>query len=113
MKEHIIEKETMLLPSVVADCVIQELECWFRQAFHMREEMHAALCERAQGCYQHNERFRKWLKRPKQGRDYLYSFMRHWLTGEVKDRYPALYPKLPYEYWNGRDPQGQQKEERA
>jgi hypothetical protein len=90
-----IEDDTAILPWVVADCVIREIEryLWPKGDQGLRgpnasDDLADKLAEKANTVYQHNKRFRKAIrsKNGNYGRDYLYSFMRHWVAGECLDR---------------------------
>jgi hypothetical protein len=51
----------------------------------------------------HNEEFRQRLNAPKNsGRDYLFAFMRHWISGLIIENYPHLPDRLPRGYQVGR-----------
>jgi hypothetical protein len=98
-----IEGRTAILPYVVADCVLGELERYFGGTpFAARDAIAEKLYEKAQACYQSKgSQFQKKVD-SKAGRDYLYTFMRHWLSGEIKDRYgDRAFEALPYRYCAG------------
>lgn len=99
----LIEDRTAILPYVVADCVLGELERYFGGLpFADRDAIAEKLYEKAQACYQSKgSQFQKKVD-SKAGRDYLYTFMRHWLSGEIKDRYgDRAFEALPYRYCAG------------
>lgn len=92
-EEPRIVRETCLLPEVVAETVCDELATHLDLDGDLRR--HApALARRAAACYDANERFRRKL-RDRSGRETLYAFCRHWLSGEIKEHDPALFPKIP------------------
>lgn len=101
-----IQDDTILLPHIIADTVIQELD---RYLWHEhRKELEISegrgvelyLSERAERCYQANDRFRRQV-RGNHGREHLYAFMRHWLTGWVYDNRPRLKRLIPDGFANG------------
>ena len=99
-----IEDRTAILPYVVADCVLGELERYFGGApFADRDAIAEKLYETAQACYQNSESFAKKINSRglTTGRDWLYCFMRHWLTREMKVRHFSMYTKLPSRYCAG------------
>src|SRR3990167_7954139 len=96
-----LETETALAPYVVADCVLSEL------ARHLGAELatdERALADKlgdfAYACYAANRhrRFGRQL-RGKHGREYLYMWMRHWLSGEL--RWTRHWPNIPDSFKNG------------
>lgn len=97
-----IEDDTPLLPWVVADSVIGEVEQCHGE-LRNRDAIADRLADRADRIYQRNERFRKTMRsRGNTGRDMLYSFMRHWLSADLKKTDPTVYRKLPREFaWPG------------
>lgn len=76
-----IENDTPLLPVVVADAVVREVE-QFGGELANRDSLVTILADKAETIYQNNPRFRRRI-RAVYGREYLYAFMRHWLTGEL------------------------------
>jgi DNA-binding ferritin-like protein len=103
----LIEDETPILPHVVADAVIHELALYFYRKFKFElpntQGLADQLSKQAQQIYAHNEQFRKKLKsKGNAGRDYLYAFMRHWLSGLVKDTQPAMFDKIPADFRVGK-----------
>ena len=103
-----IQDETILLPHIIADTVIQELDRYMhkehQRIFVLSDEEHREiglyLSDKAETCYSANERFAKKVK-GKYGREHLYSFMRHWLTGWVIDNRPGLKRLVPDCFANG------------
>jgi hypothetical protein len=97
-----IEDETPILPWIVADAVISELETHLACPLRGPEcshELADMLSDHANKIYKHNEQFRKRIRSKADGgdagRDWLYAFMRHWLTavaimrGIRRERIPA------------------------
>lgn len=104
VKVRKIEDDTPLMPWVVADCVIRELEMYLYpkgdqglRGPSASHDLADVLADKANTVYQRNPRFREWM-RGKHGRDYLYTFMRHWLSAEVKDRFGI---RVPESFANG------------
>jgi hypothetical protein len=61
------------------------------------------LTRRAHKISAHNEKFRQRLNaRKNSGRDYLFAFMRHWISGLIIETYPHLADRLPRDYKVGR-----------
>ena len=99
--EHDIEAETPLLPELIAESVIGEVErCVGRR---LPDAWIRHLAERAARCYNGNDQFRRRLNRPgNECREWLYAFMRHWITGLLENFDAALLPRLPYGFSIGR-----------
>ena len=99
-----IQEETILMPYVIADCVVAELEHFFYARglgnLDNRRELADALVARAEGCYAHNERVRRAIKRAS-GREWLYCFMRHWLAAEIHKSSWRLFREIPHCFMNG------------
>lgn len=85
-KPKSIEKDTPILPDVVAKTIIEDVRHFTGRRF-AREGMYLqALVERAAGLYLHSPSFRKKIRGAgNSGRDYLYTFMRHWYAGILLD----------------------------
>ncbi|MBU6231377.1 hypothetical protein KGP36_01810 [Patescibacteria group bacterium] len=123
-----IEEETTLLPHVIAESVVRDLECSFDSAIpdrmlpaeprygfpeiKTREDLINALADRANFFYQKPDNqgvgFRVKMKRHS-GRSTLTSFMRHWVTAMLKctvngERIPDLWS------WYGQGMPNRQKE---
>lgn len=74
-----IFEDTPLIPEIVAESVCEEMrETLDRFQFDTRPEL--ALCERAERHYSENKSFSRKI-RGRNGREFLYAFMRHWLAG--------------------------------
>ena len=69
----LIEDVTALMPFVIADSVIGEVERAFvPDGLQGRNHIAEALCERAQGCFEHDAGFRRLLSADgNEGRDSL------------------------------------------
>lgn len=96
-----IEESTPLLPYVVADCVIGEVETHVNDCipFGDHEKLADYLTTKMNHLFQVNETFRKKI-RGNSGREYLYCFMRHWLSAELYKR-PGMREKIPAHFANG------------
>src|SRR5579859_380365 len=94
-----IERETMLLPEVIADNVVGELERFLGGGLLGAREH---LAEFAETVYANNDNFRRLLRsRSNRGRDSLYAFMRHWLTAWVGENRPTQLSRIPRHYYVG------------
>jgi hypothetical protein len=97
-----IEDDTPILPYVVADSVIGEVENYTDTEIPDKRELADRLSDRADKVYQSDERFRRQIRaKGNRGRDQLYVFMRHWLSAELKRIHPGIFHKLPQSFWNG------------
>ncbi len=97
-----IETDTPALPHVIAACVVEEASAW------LREPLPAAwvsqLAARAETAYERNEPFRRRIRgKGDTGRDWLWAFMRHWLSARLLRRRPDLHRRLPSGYHVGRE----------
>jgi hypothetical protein len=112
-KPRKIEDETPIMPWIIADAVVDEVARYLRaQGYRkeeaavdrMKEEWSRWLHARANQIYTHDDRFRRQIKGPKgnQGRDRMYMWMRHWLTGRMVDDLPAVPWLLPPGFASGR-----------
>jgi len=120
-KVHSID-DTALAPYVIADGVVMELlqsldgaeAAGARRAFDELSQggyrdYSDALGQTAERLYENNEEFRKTLNaRGDAGRDSLYSFMRHWVSGMVRKEYgEEAFRALPEGFAVGREPEQQ------
>jgi len=97
-----IEHDTPIMPLVVADTVIEEVERYLNVTLPKRRKIADALAGRAEELYQYNADWRKkMLAKGNIGRDTLYSFMRHWLASTLQRQQPAMYRRLPASFANG------------
>lgn len=83
VKRGLIQDDTALLPYVVADNVIREAVAHCSIAG--TRELADKLANDADRIYQRNDHFAKRM-RGKDGREYLYAFMRHWLSADLGKR---------------------------
>lgn len=97
-------EKTALLPSVVADTVLNEVEAFLNQ--DLPKEWSKRLEEKANTVWEHNRTWRRKMLRASgnSGRDMLYMFMRHWLAGIMQKEQPALYKRMPKSYSMGEKP---------
>lgn len=108
-KTRLIQDDTVLLPDVIASQVVREVEVWAGGELPDRETLVTSLSAKAQHIYEANKRFRNKLRsKSNAGRDYLYTFMRHWLYAELNGL--ALGNKIPSGFANGK-PIGLRKEQ--
>lgn len=92
-----IEKETPVVPSVIAKSVVHEASFWLGEM--LPPEWITDLAVRAEVIYAQNPRFRQLLRaRGNSGRDWLWAFTRHWLSGLLVEHRPSLAARLPSEY---------------
>ena len=102
MKTYDIERDTPLLPHIIADSVIGELEKHLDQDLPERDSLERLLCIRAAGCYGANQHFRRLVRGAgNSGRDYLYCFMRHWLSGLLLEQGSGWRQRIPESFMNG------------
>lgn len=96
-----IQTDTPIIPTAVANSVWREASFWLGE--ELPREWIADLAERAEVIYAHNPRFRKLLhQRGNSGRDWLWAFTRHWLSGLLIEHHPSLAERLPSEYKVGK-----------
>lgn len=96
-----LERDTLLTPEWVAECVVQEVERFLKA--ELPENFAARLAAKAHYLYPRHKHFHKGLNRPGwRGRENLLMFMRHWTAGWLKRERSALYKKLPWCFSNGR-----------
>jgi hypothetical protein len=103
-----ISEETVILPVVVAGAVISELAVYLQGkgiVLKVGDELADKLADKAEHCYAKNSAFRKRLRSQANqgcaGRDWLYAFMRHWLSAEFPHG-SEVYRNLPYNFCIGR-----------
>jgi hypothetical protein len=98
-----IKLDTPIIPRAVAEAVWEEACVHLDTTLPRRWIME--LTSRAEEIYNHSPGFRKLLRSSgNAGRDYLWSFTRHWLAALVLKYRPNFAPKLPSEYRAGRPP---------
>ena len=98
--EGSIERETPLLPRVVAEAVLAEASEWLDSP--LPPSWIDELAARAEEVYDANARFRRTLRsRGDEGRDWLWAFTRHWLAALLQQQAPHLHLRLPASYSTG------------
>ena len=102
-----IEHDTPIVPHAVASAVWEEAGAWLGE--ELPREWRARLMERAEAVYASNARVSRRLRGPdNSGRDWLWTFMRHWLAALLDLERPDLYQCLPEDFNLGhRLPPGQ------
>src|SRR5437879_3212476 len=99
-KSKILSK-TPIVPLAIAIAVWEEASVWLDAP--LPRSWITTLAERAEAIYAHNARFRSVInRRGNAGRDWLWSFTRHWLAGLLIKHRPALAARLPSAYKIGR-----------
>src|SRR6266567_4168166 len=99
MKQRIpqIESDTPIVPRAIMEAVCEEAGIWLGQPLPRR--WIRELAARANAVYAHNPRFRRKVRaRGNSGRDYLWAFTRHWLSGLMWERRPQLHARMPNSY---------------
>ena len=102
MKQHVprIELDTPIVPRAIAAAVVEEAGVWLGQPLPRR--WIRELTAYANTVYAHNPRFRRRVcGQGTAGRDYLWAFTRHWLSGLMWERRPQLHARLPNTYCVG------------
>lgn len=92
-----IEEDTVIIPEAVASGVVDELRMKFDTEFPGLEDK---LVRQAEAFYKSNDRFRKRI-RSADGRDWLWSFMRHWAASDLRRESPEISRKLPPDFARG------------
>lgn len=101
-----IERDTPIIPVIVADAVIEEVTLAFPDEANLTcDEQHDVaenLAAYAEQVYVANKRFAKSLRaQGNTGRDQLYVWMRHWFSAWLKENRPTCFRKLPQEFLLG------------
>ena len=93
--------ETPIVPRAITTAIVEEAGVWLGQPLPRR--WIRELTAYANSVYAHNPRFRRKVHgEGNTGRDYLWAFVRHWLTGLTWERRPQLHVRLPADYCVGR-----------
>ena len=96
-----IEVDTPIVPYAVAAAVWEEASAWLGAELPL--SWIGQLTERAYNVYANNSRFRSLLQRDGDaGRDWLWAFTRHWLSGLIWKHRRDLHARLPSSYTVGR-----------
>lgn len=103
-RKYDMTKDTPILPWIVADTVLDEVQaCFPLDLPDGGREMANRLSDQAERIYAANARFRKHIRaRGNQGREYLRMFMRHWASAEIQECCPQVYRQLPDDFKMGR-----------
>lgn len=97
MKMHRMEVETPIVPRAVVEAVLEEASVWLERPLPRR--WIRELMAYANTVYTCNARFRRNVRAGNNaGRDYLWTFVRHWLTALMWERRPRLHARLPDSY---------------
>jgi hypothetical protein len=95
-----LERDTMLTPEWVAECVVEEVECFLSTA--LPEGFVERLAAKTYHLYPRHAHFHRMLNSAgNRGRENLLMYMRHWTAGWLKRERPALYKKLPWTFGQG------------
>lgn len=95
-----IERDTELMPWLVADSVLHEASQFLGES--LPPEWADWLDQRAERCYAKHAHFRRLIRRRgNTGRDYLFKFFRHWLASRLRRERYGLFVRLPKEYGVG------------
>lgn len=96
-----LERDTLLTPEWVAECVVQEVERFLNA--DLPANFAERLAAKAHHLYPRHKYFHKGMNRPgNRGRENLLMFMRHWTAGWLKRERYALFKKLPWHYAQGK-----------
>src|SRR5260221_10791275 len=88
-----IESDTPIVLRAVMEAVCEEAGVRLGQTLARRWVRE--LTARAQTIYAHNPRFRRKVRaNGERGRDYLWTFARHWLAGLLSERRPQLHARM-------------------
>ena len=106
-----IEKDTPIVPWAIAGSVVEEVHLYLHRKalgeeasriLHDEDRLVSHLTAFAQGVYQHSKDVRKKIRgKGNSGRDYLYTFMRHWLSAELAKSHPSVFKLLPNDFKMG------------
>lgn len=89
-----IEHDTPIVAHAVASGVWEEAGVWLGE--ELPRAWRVRLVERAEALYASNARVRRKLRGPGDaGRDWLWTFMRHWLAALIWRQRPDLHRRLP------------------
>lgn len=98
----LIEEETPLVPRAAAEGVWEEVSVYLQTELPASWKEYLAI--RADVIYQRNEHFRGLIRRGGDtGRDWLWTFMRHWLAALIYRWDASLYSRLPASFSAGAD----------
>jgi len=89
-----------LVPHAAAEQIVEEVERITQSQVPDAARLVEHLVQHAEEIAAANESFRRKLH-GKLGREWLYTFMRHWLAAELKRSQPAVFRRLPPRYAMG------------
>jgi hypothetical protein len=95
-----ITDDTSIVPEAVADSVLDEVQRYLGQEIPNSRDLSNSLADDARRIYANSTHYQKKL-RSKDGLDWAYSFMRHWVASRLQKEYPNLYARLPRSFANG------------
>ena len=95
-----IDRDTPLLPRIVAESICAKAANWLDDDRPM--SFAPALAARATRLYARNSAFARRMSAPgNMGREWLRSFMRHWLASYLSRDHRRLFERLPSSYCVG------------
>ena len=93
-RRPVLVRDTPLVPLAAAGAGNEKASQWLGESLSRRYA--AALAHRARRRYAYNQIFRRRLREPgDHGREWLYVFLRHWLSARLQADRPHLYARLP------------------
>jgi hypothetical protein len=95
------KKPLIIVPEAIARAVVEEAS--FYLEYDLPHHWIRRLTHRAYVTLECNADFRRKIERGNNGRDLLWSFMRHWLCALMAKELPHLHSRLPSEYNVGRE----------
>ena len=97
-----MEETTPLVSHSAAEGVWNEAVLWLGTP--LPRSWISYLADRAETIYAHNPRFRRLLgQKGNAGREWLWSFMRHWMWALIQQHRPEQHRRLPTAYSIGRE----------
>jgi len=95
-----LERDTLLMPDVIAENVVREVELFLGEEFPARYAVW--LATKAELCYSARRHYYRTLRRSgNAAREWLCVYMRHWLDSLLGLERPDLHHCLPREFGNG------------
>ena len=97
------ERKTGFCPWMIAWNILEEIEVNLAYTFtpELENELTECLAEKAILIYAHNEGYRRRIRPTQRGRMFVHMFMRHWVSGLLRSKVPALFKRLPESFWMG------------
>jgi hypothetical protein len=96
-----IQRDTPLVPRAAAEQIVEETSRLVGKT--LPPQWAGLLAQRAEVTYANGLRFRRRIQsRGDEGRDWLWAFMRHWVSALILKQRPELFRKLPSGYSVGR-----------